>query len=209
MNRSLQRISLVLIAAAMACSHKAPAVTTPTPTPGPNADSIAAANAAAARAAQARADSIARAQQAARDAAARAEADRLARAAAAAAEAARSSLTAKIYFDYQKDDLLADAKVTLDAKVPVMRAHPELRIRIEGNADDRGSDEYNLALGQRRSAAARRYLTERGIPEARIDVVSFGEERPVCRDEGESCWKQNRRAEFSIVAGAESLNARQ
>lgn len=215
MNRSVQRVTVILALAVIAACHKAPPpAPTPAPAPGPNQDSIAAANAArdaAARAAAARADSIARAQ-AARDAAARAEADRLAReaaAAAAAAAAAKATLTAQIYFDYQKDELTSEAKAGLDAKVPVLQAHTAIRLRIEGNADDRGSDEYNLALGQRRSAAARRYLTERGIAESRIDVVSYGEERPVCREAAESCWRQNRRAEFSVVAGLESISSKQ
>lgn len=213
MYRSVQRVSAILALAAIAACHKAPPpAPPPAPVPGPNTDSInaaEAARAAAARAAQARADSIARAQQAARDAAARAEAERLAREAAAAAAAAKAALTAQIYFDYQKDELTSEARAGLDAKVPVLQAHTAIRIRIEGNADDRGSDEYNLALGQRRSAAARRYLTERGIAESRIDVVSYGEERPVCREAAETCWKQNRRAEFSIVAGGETLSSRQ
>jgi peptidoglycan-associated lipoprotein len=79
-----------------------------------------------------------------------------------------------------------------------------VQIRIEGNADERGSDEYNLALAQRRSAAARRYLVARGIAEARIEVVSFGKERPVCQEHVETCWQQNRRDEFVITTGTMS-----
>ena len=74
-----------------------------------------------------------------------------------------------------------------------------MRIRIEGNADERGSDEYNLALGQRRAAAAKRYLVERGIDASRFDLVSYGEERPVCTDHNEDCWQRNRRDDFVIV----------
>ena len=81
------------------------------------------------------------------------------------------------------------------------------KIRIDGNADDRGSDEYNLALGQRRSATAKRYLEARGIDASRIEVVSFGKERPLCKEEAETCWQQNRRDGFSITAGAASLGA--
>jgi peptidoglycan-associated lipoprotein len=162
-----------------------------------NADSLARAQAAA-QAEAARRDSIARAEAAKRDAAARAEADQRAREAAAAAKAA---LDSKIFFDYQLDELRADAQATLDAKVPVLRKYSNLRIRIEGNADERGSGEYNIALGQRRSAAAKRYLVSRGIDESRIDIVSFGEDRPLCQNESETCWHQNRRDEFLVVAG--------
>lgn len=195
--------SAAVVIGAAAC-HSAPPPVTPAPvvartnTGDPAAD-------ARARAEAARRDSIARADAARRDAAARAEADRRAREAAAAA--ARAALDSKIFFDYQHDELRPESIALLDAKVPVLRAHPNLRIRIEGNADERGSDEYNMALGQRRSAAARRYLVSRGIDESRIDIVSFGEEKPVCRDETEPCWHQNRRDEFVVVAGAEAFGS--
>jgi peptidoglycan-associated lipoprotein len=88
-----------------------------------------------------------------------------------------------------------------------MTGNPSVRIRIAGHTDERGSDEYNLALGQRRAAAAKRYLTERGVEGARIDVISYGEERPAVQGGDESAWQQNRRAEFEIVAGGASLSA--
>lgn len=119
--------------------------------------------------------------------------------------AARAALDAKVYFGLDRTAVTADDESTLNAMVPVLQDHPELRIRTEGNADDRGSDEYNLALGQRRAATARRYLVGRGIDASRVDLASFGEERPTCRDENESCWPLNRRDEFAIVAGAERL----
>ena len=103
-----------------------------------------------------------------------------------------------------KDALRADAQAALDAKVPVLQSQAALHIRIDGNADDRGSDEYNLALGQRRSATAKRYLEARGIDGSRIEVVSFGKERPVCKAEDEGCWQQNRRDGFTVTAGAGS-----
>jgi peptidoglycan-associated lipoprotein len=82
-----------------------------------------------------------------------------------------------------------------------LTANPGIRLRISGHADSRGSDEYNLALGQRRASAAKRYLTDRGIDAGRIDVTSRGEESPTCTEESEGCWSQNRRGEFEIVAG--------
>ena len=120
-------------------------------------------------------------------------------AAPAAAVVDTTAITAPIYFDFDKDDIRPDAAATLDRKIPWLQANPGMRIRIEGNADERGSDEYNLALGQRRAAAAKRYLVERGIDAGRFDLVSYGEERPVCTDHNEDCWQRNRRDDFVIV----------
>jgi peptidoglycan-associated lipoprotein len=83
----------------------------------------------------------------------------------------------------------------------VLTQNTGIRIRISGHTDNRGSDEYNLALGQRRAAAAKRYLTDRGIDGGRIEIVSFGEERPKCTSDDESCWSDNRRDEFEITVG--------
>jgi peptidoglycan-associated lipoprotein len=118
-----------------------------------------------------------------------------------AIEAARNALTATIFFDYDASEITDDARTKLDAKVPVLSSNTGIRIRIAGHTDSRGSDEYNLALGQRRAAAAKRYLTDRGIDGGRIEIVSFGEERPSCSDEAESCFSRNRRDEFEITAG--------
>jgi peptidoglycan-associated lipoprotein len=108
-------------------------------------------------------------------------------------------ITAPIYFDFDKSTIRSDAAATLDRKVPWLQANPGMRIRIEGNADERGSDEYNLALGQRRAASAKRYLVDHGIAADRFDLVSYGEERPVCTEHNEACWQQNRRDDFRIV----------
>ena len=118
-----------------------------------------------------------------------------------AIRAATASLTATIYFDYDRSDITDDSRAKLDAKVPVLTQNTGVRIRIAGHTDSRGSDEYNLALGQRRAAAAKRYLTDRGIDGRRIEIVSFGEERPTCTDESEGCWSRNRRDEFEITGG--------
>jgi peptidoglycan-associated lipoprotein len=199
-------VALVTAALALAACHKPPA-----PAPAPQAPPVvdnSAADAARARAAeQARADSIARADAARRAQLAREEADRRAREAAAAAAAARATLAAVIYFDLDKDEIRPDAQQTLDAKVPVLKAQAAVHIRIDGNADDRGSDAYNLALSQRRSASAKRYLEARGIDGSRIEVVSFGKERPVCTQENEPCWQQNRHDGFMVTAGASSLGS--
>jgi peptidoglycan-associated lipoprotein len=108
-------------------------------------------------------------------------------------------ITGPIYFDFDKSTIRPDAAATLDKKIPWLQANPGMRIRIEGNADERGSDEYNLALGQRRAASAKRYLVDHGIAADRFDLVSYGEERPVCTEHNEACWQQNRRDDFRIV----------
>ncbi len=137
--------------------------------------------------------------------------DSLAREAAMRAERerqmaeARNTMMAAIYFDFDRSDLTAEARSTLDAKLPIMNANPGMQIRIVGNTDERGSDEYNLALGQRRAAAAKRYLTQQGIAPDRIEIISYGEERPAAEGTGESVWAQNRRAEFEIIAGGEEI----
>ncbi len=200
---SLRTAALVTAALAMAACHKAPPpVVAAAPAAVPDNS---AADARARALAAARADSIARADAARRDALAREDAAR--RASEAAAAAARATLANVIYFDLDKDDLRADAQQALDAKVTVLKTQSTVHIRIDGNADDRGSDEYNLALSQRRSASAKRYLEARGIDGSRLEVVSFGKERPVCKDDAETCWSQNRRDGFAITAGAASLGA--
>lgn len=184
----------LLTVATLAACHKKPVVA-PAPVPVAIdstaikqhiADSIAAVN---------------RAREAA-EAAARARADSIARA-AASQTAMRATLTEVIHFDYDKSDLRADAQAILDQKLPILLANPGVTIRIAGNTDDRGSTEYNLALGQRRAATAKRYLTDHGVADSRIETVSYGEERPVAQGEDEAAWSQNRRDEFTIVGGAE------
>ena len=128
----------------------------------------------------------------------RAERERLERERAAADQA--RILATTIYFDLDRSDLSADARSTLDAKLGILTSSPAIRIRVAGHTDERGSDEYNIALGQRRAAAARRYLVQRGIAADRIDITSFGEEQPVCTESFESCWSQNRRDEFEITS---------
>lgn len=200
--RSLPAVLLASAIVLGACSHKKPE-TAPAPAPTP----VATVDSAAIR------DSIARAQ-AARDAALarqRAYDDSVRRANEAAAAAGeqtglRNTVTAVIHFDFDKSDLRDDARATLDAKIPVLMANPDVNIRVAGHTDERGSVEYNIALGQRRAASAKRYLTERGVAANRIETVSFGEGRPVADGHDESAWAQNRRDEFEITAGGTHLN---
>jgi peptidoglycan-associated lipoprotein len=122
-----------------------------------------------------------------------------------AAEAARATLTATVFFDYDKSDIRDDARAALEAKVPILTANAGVRLRVEGHTDNRGSDEYNLALGQRRAVAVKRFLTDRGIDASRIEIASYGEERPADSGESDEAWAKNRRAEFVITAGGDNL----
>ena len=106
-----------------------------------------------------------------------------------------------VYFAYDMAELSTEARSNLDQKIAVLRANASVRIRIEGHADERGSDEYNIALGQRRAAASRAYLEARGIAANRIETVSLGEEKPAMPGSNESAWSKNRRDEFVIIAG--------
>jgi peptidoglycan-associated lipoprotein len=146
----------------------------------------------------ARRDSIARAN-------ARADSLRRAAAAARAAEDARHALLEPVHFEFNRDDILPSETALLERKAAILRDNPSLQVRIEGNADERGSDEYNLALGMRRASAVERYIQERGIPASRMTTASNGLERPVCTEHEESCWSRNRRDEVVITAAADHL----
>lgn len=201
--RRLHLTRMIMLAAVVAaCSKKPPPAPPPTPEPPRvNQDSIDAARRAAEDAARRQREAAAAAAAAAAAEAARVEAARM----EAARADARRKLDAAVYFDYDMDEIRADQAATLDAKVPILNANTDVRIRISGHTDERGSDEYNLALGQRRAASVRRYLTARGISEARMDVESFGEQRPSMQGMDESAWSRNRRAEFSVTAGGNPL----
>ena len=128
-------------------------------------------------------------------------------AAAARVAAARAAVLATIYFEYDADELREDARASLDEKVRILNANPGVRIRISGHCDDRGSDEYNIALGRRRAETAKRYLTDRGIDASRIETSTFGREHPAAQGTGEEAWSKNRRDEFQIISGGETLKA--
>lgn len=98
-----------------------------------------------------------------------------------------------VYFDFDKSSLRSEARDTLTRDGEFLRAHPEIRFTIEGHCDDRGGEEYNLALGARRAASAKRFLVALGLAADQIPTVSFGKERPFCTDENETCYQQNRR----------------
>jgi peptidoglycan-associated lipoprotein len=113
----------------------------------------------------------------------------------------RATLEQRIYFGYDQSDLSPAARQVLEEKAEVLRATPSLSLRIEGNADERGSDEYNLALSNRRAAAAKRLLVSLGISSGRLETVGYGEEQPLDQEESEAAWARNRRDEFRVTSG--------
>ena len=194
MHSQLRLFSILAAVALIACGKKpepeAPApqaapVSQPTTAPAPTDDAAA---------------------RAARDAA---ERDRLAREAAAKAAADRATalqqLVAMIHFDLDQADIRSDDQANLDRKAAILQANPGVRLRVSGHADERGSDEYNLALGNRRAGAAKRQLVNKGVDAGRIEVISFGEERPLDPGHDEDAWSKNRRDEFEVTAGGESI----
>ena len=118
-----------------------------------------------------------------------------------ARERAYGSIQDMIFFDFDRSDLREDARQTLQLKAEALRQFPDIRIRIEGHADERGTVEYNLALGERRADAARAYLIDLGIDSDRMTTISYGEERPQVQGQNEAAWSQNRRDEFVILGG--------
>jgi peptidoglycan-associated lipoprotein len=179
----------------------------PPPTPVVNEDSIRAAEEARRRAAEEAAAREREARErAAREAAERARRDSLA-ALAAATERVRGMLAQMINFDYDKSNVRPGDAAILDQKIAILQANPGLRISITGHCDERGSEEYNLALGNRRALAAREYMVNRGIAADRISTASRGEEQPLDPASNESAWSRNRRDEFTITAGGDQLRA--
>jgi peptidoglycan-associated lipoprotein len=104
-----------------------------------------------------------------------------------------------IFFDYDKSNVRDDQKAALNENVAWLKANPAVKITIEGHADERGTNEYNLGLGERRAKATRDYLVAAGIDAARTATISYGEERPFVLGHDESAWKWNRRAHFVIT----------
>lgn len=113
----------------------------------------------------------------------------------------RAILEEMVFFDYDQARIRDDARARLDQKVPALREHNGFSLSIEGHADERGSTEYNLALGMRRAVSVRDYLVGFGLDPARFRVQSYGEERPLAQGHDESAWSRNRRAEFVVGGG--------
>lgn len=108
-----------------------------------------------------------------------------------------------IYFAFDSYDLRADSKNVLTQKAAIMKQFPQLRVVIEGHCDERGTEEYNLALGERRARAAYEFLINLGIPASQMEMVSFGKLHPLVMGSGESVWAQNRRDEFKVTKSAQ------
>lgn len=148
------------------------------------------------------------AQQAAEDEAAAREAERLrqerearyrAEAAEMSAEALRQRFEEEnVHFDFDKYVLTPQAMMVLDEKAVYLRDNRRVRVLVEGHADERGTNEYNLALGDRRANSAKNYLIKSGVDASRFTTISYGEEQPLCNQRNESCWSKNRRAQFRI-----------
>jgi peptidoglycan-associated lipoprotein len=103
------------------------------------------------------------------------------------------------YFDLDKADLRADSRSALTETAGFLKSYPQIKVMLEGHCDERGSTEYNLALGDRRAQAAKDFLVSLGVASDRMQTVSYGKERPFCNEHQEQCWQQNRRAHFAMT----------
>jgi peptidoglycan-associated lipoprotein len=117
-------------------------------------------------------------------------------------ERAAATLTGlqPVYFDFNQAIIEAEASKIMKANAEWLKAHPQIKVRIEGNCDERGTIEYNQTLGQRRAASAKKYLTDMGISDQRILLISYGKEKLSCTESTESCWQKNRRDDFTVVS---------
>jgi peptidoglycan-associated lipoprotein len=125
---------------------------------------------------------------------------------AAALVEVRNALTEMVFFDYDRSEIRGDMQDILSRKAAALRANPNVTLRIDGHADERGSVEYNLALSLRRANSVREFLTGAGLDGSRFEVAAFGEERPLATAQTEEAYARNRRAEFQITRGGDNLN---
>jgi peptidoglycan-associated lipoprotein len=107
-----------------------------------------------------------------------------------------SAALQRIHFDFDRSNIKPEYEPVLRGNAAWMQANPSAAVTIEGHCDERGSVEYNIALGDRRAGSAKNYMTNLGVADGRMNTVSYGKERPLCTQHNESCWWQNRRAEF-------------
>jgi peptidoglycan-associated lipoprotein len=115
----------------------------------------------------------------------------------------RAGLLAEIHFDFDKADIREDARAILAKNAEALKKFDFLHITVEGHCDERGTAEYNLALGERRAKAAYDYLVSLGVPAERMKTVSYGKEVPVCQEHNEDCWQRNRRDKFTVTGKSE------
>jgi len=104
----------------------------------------------------------------------------------------------RVFFDFNKSNLKTDARATLERQAAWMEKYPSVMVQVAGNCDDRGTEEYNLALGWRRAHSAADYLVAKGVAKTRISTISYGKDRPTCTTDDEQCWAQNRNAITSV-----------
>jgi peptidoglycan-associated lipoprotein len=123
---------------------------------------------------------------------------------AGSAEDLRVNVGDTVHFDYDKYDIVDSDKGVLQRQATWLNKYPSVRVTIEGNCDERGTREYNLALGARRANAVKEYLVSLGVSAGRLETISYGKERPMCTDSSESCYAQNRRGVTTISGGANS-----
>ena len=135
----------------------------------------------------------------------RAETDRMEREAERRAAAARATVTETVYFDYDESAIRMDTQSMLRAKLDILRANPGLQLRMEGHADERGTSEYNIALGNERARSVIEFFTGFGLGADRFTSVSYGEEQPAMQGSNEDAWSLNRRVEFVITAGGNTI----
>lgn len=109
----------------------------------------------------------------------------------------------RVFFDFDSSELTDTTKTLLDSNVALMGKKTDIKVEVQGHADERGTTDYNLALGQRRAKAVRDYMTNAGVSPTRIKTISMGEERPLVAADGETAWAQNRRAEFRVYEGGD------
>jgi peptidoglycan-associated lipoprotein len=120
------------------------------------------------------------------------------------AEDLRVNVGDTVHFDYNESAIKDEDRGTLQRQAAWLQRYPQIRVTVQGNCDERGTREYNLALGARRASAVKEYLVSLGVSSGRLDTISYGKERPVCTESDESCWAQNRRGVTVISSGASS-----
>jgi len=113
------------------------------------------------------------------------------------------------YYDYQVSTVREDAKAALTADAEILKSNPTARVRLEGNCDERGSTQYNVALGQRRADAARDYLVSLGVKSSHLTVTSYGKERPADPGHDDAAWARNRRVELTVTGGKDLVSSNQ
>lgn len=120
------------------------------------------------------------------------------------AEDLRVNVGDTVHFDYDAYNITDEGRSVLQRQAAWLQKYPSVRVTIEGNCDERGTREYNLALGARRANSVKEYLVSLGVSASRVDTISYGKERPVCTESDEACWAQNRRGVTTITGGANS-----